>query len=141
MNIRKAGLVFIAGMLLVLLTFTACSGGTTTTTITTTITTTTTAGGGGAVINSDCILTGTIENISAQTTGYPWEINVRIATTQNVDDLPNPVADKVGQVVTMKTDENISSFKVGQSISAKAKYVGDVPKPGITLYIYNIKLK
>jgi hypothetical protein len=82
-----------------------------------------------------------IETITAQTTGYPWEVSVRIQSTENVNDLPNPVADKLGQIVTMKTDQDMSSFSAGQSITAKAKYVGDVPKPGITLYIYDIKLK
>ncbi len=47
--------------------------------------------------------------------------------------------DKVGQVITCNTDQDVSSLKVGQVISANVKYVGDVPKPGITLYIYNIK--
>jgi hypothetical protein len=132
MSFRKMCLVFIAGMLLVLLTFSACSGGSSSTA-------TTSSPGNGAVVNSDSIITGTIESIRAQATGYPWEIDVRIASSQNVGDLPNPTADKVGQVVTMKTDENIGSFTTGQSITAKVKYVGDVPKPGITLYIYNIK--
>jgi hypothetical protein len=141
MSFRKMCLVFIAGMLLVLLTFSACSGSTTTSIIKTTPPTTTpsTSPGGGSIINSDSIITGTIENIRSQATGYPWEIDVRIASSQNVGDLPNPTADKVGQVVTMKTDENIGSFTIGQSITAKVKYVGDVPKPGITLYIYDIK--
>ena len=141
MKFKNICLVFIVAMLLVLLTFSACSGTTTTSIIKTTPPTTTsnTSPGNGEVVNSDSIITGTIENILPQTSGYPWEINVRIASAQNVGDLPNPMADKVGQVVTLKTDQDLSSFAMGQSISARVKYVGDVPLPGITLYIYDIK--
>jgi hypothetical protein len=134
MKLKNIGLVFIAGLFLVLLTFTACSGSTSSTT-----TTPTTTGGGGALVNSDSIITGEIQTIHSQSTGYPWQISVRIASTQNVDDLPNPMADKVGQVVALQTDQDLSAFSMGQSITARVKYVGDVPKPGITLYIYEIK--
>jgi hypothetical protein len=137
MKLRNICFVFIAGLLLVLLTFSACSGTTTTSIIKTTPPTT--SPGNGEVINSDSIITGEIQTMIKQSTGYPWQVSVRIASTQNVDDLPNPVADKVGQIVTMQTDQDLSAFVLGQSITARAKYVGDVPKPGITLYIYDIK--
>ena len=107
---------------------------------TTTTVSTGTGGGGGAVINSDSIISGTIKAIHQQSTGYPWEIDVQIKTSQDVGSLPNPAKDKIGQVVTMKTDQDISKFVVGQNISARVKYVGDVPLPGITLYIYNIEV-
>ena len=96
-------------------------------------------GGGGAVVRSDSIITGEIRAIRQQTTGYPWEVDVLVQSSDNVDSLPNPTIDKVGQVITTKTDENMSSFKVGQVISARVKYVGDVPQPGISLYMYNIE--
>jgi hypothetical protein len=133
MKQRKTSTIIIMGVLL-LVFVAACSGSTATTS-----TTTTPGSGSGAVVNSDSILTGTIESIRTQTTGYPWELNVRIHSTQNAGDLPNPITDKIGQVVTMKTDEDMASFQAGQTISARAKYTGDVPKPGITLYIYDIK--
>jgi hypothetical protein len=64
---------------------------------------------------------------------------VLILISANVSDLPNLTGDKVGQVVTVKTDQDMSSFSVNQTISARIKYVGDVPKPGITLYMCYIK--
>jgi hypothetical protein len=102
---------------------------------------TTRPGGVGAtVIQSDSIITGEIRAIRPKSTGYPWEMDVLVQSSENVENLPNPTADKVEQVITVRTDEDLSSLKVGQKISANVKYVGDVPKPGISLYIYNIKI-
>ncbi len=95
-------------------------------------------GAGGAVINSDSIVTAKIQVIRQQTSGYPWELDILVQTSADVDSLPNPTKDSVGKVITVKTDQDMSSFKVNDIISARVKYVGDVPKPGITLYIYHI---
>jgi len=100
-----------------------------------------TPGPGGAVINSDSVITGEIKAIRPQTTGYPWEVDVLVQSSESVGNLPNPTSDKVGQVVTCKTDQDVASFAVDEAINARVKYVGDVPQPGITLYIYNITAK
>ncbi len=106
---------------------------------TTTPITTAPGPGGGAVVNSDSFITGKIVAIRSESTGYPWQIDLQILTTQDVGTLPNPVKDKIGQTVTLRTDQDLSSFKVGQTIQAHVKYVGDVPRPGIVLYIFDIK--
>jgi hypothetical protein len=102
-------------------------------------TTTAPGPGGGLVVNSDSIITGKIVAIRSESTGYPWQIDVQILTAQDVGTLPNPVKDKVGQTVTLSTDQDLRQFKAGQTIQAHVKYVGDVPKPGIVLFIYDIK--
>ncbi len=94
--------------------------------------------GGGAIINSDSIISAKIQAIRQQTSGYPFELDILVQSSENVGNLPNPTKNSVGKVVTVKTDEDISKFKVNDLVSAKVKYVGDVPKPGITLYMYNI---
>jgi len=96
-------------------------------------------GVGTTVIQSNSLVTGEIKAIRSQSTGYPWEIDILVQSSTNVDDLPNPTADKVGKVVTARTDQDLSSFHIGQKISANVKYTGDVPRPGIILYIYDIK--
>jgi hypothetical protein len=93
------------------------------------------------VINSDSVITAKIQAIRQQTTGYPWELDVLIQSSTDVGDLPNPTKDSVGKVITVKTDEDMKGFKAGDVVNAKVKYVGDVPKPGITLYMYNIALQ
>jgi hypothetical protein len=95
--------------------------------------------GGGAVVNSDSIITAKIVAIRQQTTGYPWEMDILVQSSVDAGNLPNPTKDKIGQVITVKTDQNLASFKTDQIISAKVKYVGDVPLPAITLCIYNIQ--
>ena len=99
------------------------------------------APGGGAVVQSDSIVSGEIRAIRRQTTGYPWEVDVLVQSSDSVGSLPNPTKDKVGQVITAKADEDLASFKVGQTIDGRVKYVGDVPQPGISLYIYDLKAK
>ena len=95
--------------------------------------------GGGLVINSDSIITGTIVAIHNESTGYPWRIDVQVLTSQDVGTLPNPTKDVIGKTVSFYTDENIGAFRTGQSIKAHVKYAGDVPKPEIILYIFDIK--
>lgn len=138
MNKRKTWLAMILIVGCLSLIATACSG---TGTPNTSPSPSPSKGGGGAVVQSDSIISGEIKVIRQQTTGYPWEVDVLIQSAEDVDSLPNPVKDKVGQVVTAKTDEDLSSFHVAQQITARVKYVGDVPLPGISLYIYNIKSK
>ncbi len=94
--------------------------------------------GGGAIINSDSIISGQMKAIRKEATGYPWEVDVLVQSSDNVDNLPNPTKDKVGQVITAKAEQDLTLFKVGQAITARVKYVGDVPRPGIFLFIYDI---
>jgi hypothetical protein len=100
---------------------------------------TTPSPGGGAVVQSDSVVTGEIKAIRPETSGYPWEVDVLVRTSEDVDSLVNPTKDKVGQVITARTDQDMSTFRVGQVITSRVKYVGDVPRPGISLYIYNIR--
>lgn len=136
MEPKKVFLAAVAGLLVTLtLTIAGC--------ISTAPTPTATAlpPGGGALVNSDSIVTAKIQAIRKQTSGYPWEIDVLIQRSVDVGTLPNPTKDSVGKIITVKTDQDISSYKVGEEITAKVKYVGDVPKPGITLYMYDIASK
>ncbi len=97
--------------------------------------------GGGTVINSDSVVTAKIQAIRQETSGYPWELDVLIQDSVDVGTLPNPTKDSIGKVVTAKTDQDMSPFKVNDVVTARVKYVGDVPRPGISLYIYDIALQ
>jgi ABC-type oligopeptide transport system substrate-binding subunit len=130
--------VFLAAAALIVLTVmlstAACKSSTTTSTVTSTVI----SPGNGAVINSDSVDTVKIVSISAQTTGYPWLLDVVIDSTSNVGTLPNPVATSVGNTVTVVTDQDMSKYKVNDIITAKIKYAGDVNIPGgIRLYLYS----
>lgn len=122
---------------------TGCAGKSTTTTTSgsnLSTTTSTTRPGSGAVVNSDNVVTAIIESITKQSTGYPWKVDVLIQSTVDVNNLPNPVKDDIGKVVTVVTDQNMSNFKVDDVVTAQIKYVGDVNIPaGISLYMYTIQ--
>jgi hypothetical protein len=119
-------------MLILMVEGAGCAGSTTTTT-------NSVKPGSGAVVNSDSIVTATIQSITEQATGYPWKLDVLIQSTIDVNNLPNPVKDSVGKTVTVVTDENMTSFKVGDVVTAQIKYVGDVNIPsGISLYMYTV---
>jgi len=93
---------------------------------------------GGSLVQTDSIITGVITAINSMSTGYPWEIDVKVNSSQDVGILENPTGDKVGQVVQFRTDESTKGLHVGQTITAHAKLTGDV-EVGTTLYIYNIQ--
>ena len=117
---------------------TACSKTPSPTTVPPTTTPVVGGPGGGAIINSDSVVTAQIQAINKQTSGYPWQLDVLIQSSVDVGTLPNPTKDSMGKVISVKTDQNMTSFKTNDVITARVKYVGDVPLPGITLYIYNI---
>jgi hypothetical protein len=99
--------------------------------------TVTSGGGGGLVVNSDSIITGKIVAISSSA-NYAWQLTVQVLSSEDVDNLPNPTKDKVGQDIICYTNDNVSLLQAGETISAHVKYAGDVPEPGIILYISNI---
>ncbi len=107
-------------------------------TTTSTATSTAPGPGGGLVIQSDSIIRGRVVAVRPQMGGYPWEADVLVLSSQSVGDLPNPTADKVGQVITVRSNEDLSGIEPGTDITARVKYAGDVPQPGIFLLIYDI---
>ena len=130
--------LFLTVLTLAVICLTAISGGCSAKAVTTT----SNKPNGGAVVNSDSFVTAEIKAITKQSSGYPWKLDVLIKSTQDVDSLPNPVKDSIGKVVTVFTDENLSSCKVDDVVTAKIKYVGDAnSSAGIKLYMYNIAFK
>ncbi len=88
--------------------------------------------GGTLVVNSQSIITAKIIEIESNSTGYPWRVDIQVLSSQDVENLPNPVKDMVGLAVITYTDQNVNDLRVGQSISAHVKLAGDVPLPGIS---------
>ena len=137
MNMKKwhlKGLAATLAAVFLLAALVGCTGASTTTSSTTT-TPTGTGPIGGTIIRSDSIVTAEITSPERDVNGV--EIDVRVISTQNVEDLPNPVADKVNQVVTVRIDGDISSFRVGDKITGHIKYSGDV-EHGIFLQMSDI---
>jgi hypothetical protein len=68
-------------------------------------------------------------------------VDILVQSSADVGTLPNPTKDSIGKVITVKTDEDMTKYKADDVVTAKVKYVGDVPKPGITLYLYQVTLQ
>ncbi len=94
----------------------------------------------GTVINSDSLITANIQAINKQASGYPWSVDILIQSSTDVNNLPNPTKTSIGKTVTVKTDQDMSTFHINDLITARVKDVGDVPQPGITLYMYSINI-
>jgi len=138
MNVKRLALAATASTMIILIMVAGACKSTTATA------TTPTPGrpGGGAVVNSDSIVTAKIQSITKQSTGYPWKLDVLIQNTVNVGSLPNPVSNSVGKVVTVLIDQDMTSYKVNDVVTAKIKYSGDVNTPSsIILYMYNVALE
>ena len=102
-------------------------------------TTTTPKPGGGALVNSDSLVTASIKALNKQISGYPWALDILIQSSVDVGSLPNPTRDSVGKVMAVKTDQDMTSYKVGDVVTAKIKYVGDVKTPGgVTPYMSGV---
>jgi hypothetical protein len=101
---------------------------------------TTSGPGGGTVIGTDSIVILKIQSIANASAGSgSWKLDVLIENTLSGNDLPNPVKDTLGKVVSVMTDQDMSSYKVNDVVNAKIKDVGDVDLPGaIVLYIYDV---
>ena len=142
-KMKTAELIMVLALILCVPALFGCSSSSTSSTTPTPISssTTTPIPGGGALINSDSIVTAQIQTIKQQSTGYPWQLDILVQKSVDVGTLPNPTKDSVGKVITVKTDQDMTKFNVNDVVTAKVKYVGDVPQPGITLYIYNIQLQ
>ena len=135
MDVKRFSLAAaIATLLIFALVAGACKSAATPTT-----TTTISAPGGGALVNSDSNVTARIQSISYQSSGYPWKLDVLIQSTQDVGTLVNTVKDSVGKVVTVFSDQAMTSFKVGDVVTARIIYSGDVNIPGgVRLYLYDV---
>jgi hypothetical protein len=96
--------------------------------------------GGGAIIQSNSVVTGQVEAVRSNAYGYPWEVDFTVITSNDVRSLPNPTRDHIGQKITAKSDEDLSGLTKGTKFTANVKLIGDVPLPGISFYVYNVKV-
>ena len=68
-----------------------------------------------------------------------WRLDVRVESTLGGSDLPTPVTNSLGEVVTVMSDQDMSQFKAGDTVNAKIKDVGDVDLPAaVVLYVYDM---
>ena len=131
-----AAAAVIITILLLSFSFVACKSNNTT------ATTAAVTPGGGATTIADSVVTAQIINIAAQSTGYPWTLVLVIESTSNVGTLLNPVADSIGGIVTVVTYQDMSTFNVNDTITARITIAANANGSlGINLYMYNAALQ
>jgi hypothetical protein len=99
--------------------------------------TATTGPGGGTIVHNDSFVECQIKAFG-NTASSLTEVDVLIISSQDVDGLVNETADKVNQVITVRTDEKLSSYVVDERITAHIQLAGDVER-GTYLYMYDIQ--
>ena len=129
--------VYLVPFLLLSVILPAVAAGCSSTATTTTTTSPAPGGaGGGALVRNDSIVTVKIVSLTPRNNGIT-DLSVTVLSTQNVDDLVNPVADKVGQTIDVWTDEDVSALKAGDTVNGRIQYAGDAVI-GITYQLYSI---
>lgn len=66
-----------------------------------------------------------------------WQVDLQLEQINGVSNLPNPISDRLGQVVNVLADEDAGNLKVGEVITAAVKLTGD-PDRHVYLYMYDI---
>jgi hypothetical protein len=124
-------LVFLAAIIVISLALISCgsSGGSTSTTSTTL-----------AENDSTCVLQINLYRPSP-VSGYLYELDCLVVSTQNVDNLVNPVAGKESSVISVETTFNITTIErfLGSYINADVKEI-NVPGTGNILVASNISV-
>ncbi|GEM_PF-2725261 len=77
------------------------------------------------VVPNDSVVTGTVRAVRSTAGRFPWEIDIKIQTSQDVPGYINLTKQKIGEVISVRTKENVAQLQVGQVITARVKVVGD----------------
>jgi len=88
------------------------------------------------VVPNDSVVTGTVNAVRSTTGRFPWEIDIKVQTSQDVPGYRNLTKQKIGEVISVRTKENVAQLQVGQVITARVKVVGD--EKGIFYYGWDI---
>ena len=88
---------------------------------------------------SDSTITAELRGIRKHMSGYTYEIDFLVTSSKDVGTMPNPTKDKVGQVITAQTNENLKELEPGEDFTANVKLVYDAAKTGTIFYVYNVK--
>lgn len=94
---------------------------------------------------SDSAITGVVKGLRkhasgySYVSGYSYALDFLVDSSKDVGTLPNPTKDKVGQVITAETNENLKELEVGEEFTANVKLVYNESKTGTIFYVFNVK--
>jgi len=88
---------------------------------------------------SDSLVKGELKGLRKHNSGYLFDLDFIVTSSGDSGTLPNPTKDKVGQLITAWTNENLKELEVGEDFTANVKLVYDASKTGTIFYVYNVK--
>jgi hypothetical protein len=77
------------------------------------------------VIPNDSIISGQIVSVAPSPEPFPWQVQLILVDSKDVEGYINLTKSKLGQTVVAKTKDDMASFKAGDRISARFKLAGD----------------
>lgn len=86
----------------------------------------------------DSAVTGQVKAIRKHNSGYPYDFDATVLSSQDVGSLPNPTKDKVNQTITLWSNDNLKNLDDGENFTANVKLVNDPSKPDPIFFAYNV---
>jgi len=74
---------------------------------------------------NDSIVTAKVIDVIAATGNFPWELVIEIKSSQDVPGFGNFSKERVGETISVRTQEDISQLDKGQIITAHVRLQGD----------------
>jgi hypothetical protein len=87
-------------------------------------------------IHNDSLVTGKITAVRVSYSGFPWEIDLQIESSQDVSDLANYTRDKIGQIITASTDQDVRLIKAGDYLTAHVQLATEPGSSRTFFYIH-----
>lgn len=74
---------------------------------------------------NDSIVTAKVIDVIATTGNFPWELVIEIQSSEDVPGFGNFTKERVGETISVRTQEDISQLEKGQIITAHVRLQGD----------------
>jgi hypothetical protein len=87
-------------------------------------------------VPNNSLVTAKVINIQEDGGVIPWVLTIEIQTSQDITGYPNETSDKIGQQLPVRTMDDESKLKAGQTITANVRFEGD--EQSYFYYIWNI---
>ena len=74
---------------------------------------------------NDSIVTAKVIDVMATTDDFPWELVIQIQSSEDVPGFGNFTKERVGETISVRTQEDLSQLEKGQLITAHVRLQGD----------------
>ncbi len=88
------------------------------------------------IVDNGAIVIGEVKSVTSLNSSHAWAVEILVQSVGNFNNMPNLVAGKEGQTITVQTDQDAGGLKAGQVITATVKLSGD--EHGTFFYSSNI---